>query len=56
VNITERLKLELTIREHIDKHGDEFYTELANILEKIENENTTDNDPRGKPNLRVRWL
>lgn len=51
MTLTERLKLELVIREHLDKHGDEFYTELANILEKIENETTT--DLRGRPNLRV---
>jgi hypothetical protein len=52
MTLTERLKLELTIREHLDKHGDEFYTELSNILEKIENETTID-DLRGRPNLRV---
>ena len=52
MNITERLRLELVIREQITKHGDEFYTELSNILEKIQNETTTD-DHRGKPTLRV---
>ena len=51
MTITERLKLELIIREHLDKHGDAFYTELANILEKIQNETTI--DLRGRPNLRV---
>jgi hypothetical protein len=54
MNITERLKLELLIREQIAKHGDNFYTELSNILEKIQNETTID-DLRGKPNIRVRW-
>ena len=55
MNITERLRLELVIREQINKHGDDFYTELSKVLEKIQDENTTDNDPRGRPNLRVRW-
>jgi hypothetical protein len=54
MTLTERLKLELVIREHLDKHGDDFYTELSKVLEKIQNENTTD-DHRGKPTLRVRW-
>jgi hypothetical protein len=54
MTLTERLKLELLIREHLDKHGDDFYTELSKVLEKIQNENTID-DPRGKPMLRVRW-
>lgn len=54
MTITERLKLELIIREHLDKHGDNFYTELSKVLEKIQNENTID-DLRGKPNIRVRW-
>lgn len=55
MTITERLKLELIIREHLDKHGDDFYVELAKVLEKIQNENTTDNDPRGKPTFGLRW-
>lgn len=38
MTLTERLKLELVIREHIDKHGDDFYTELERILSKIESE------------------
>jgi len=54
MTLTERLKLELVIREHLDKHGDDFYTELSRVLEKIQNENTID-DHRGKPTLRVRW-
>lgn len=52
MNITERLRLELLIREQITKHGDEFYTELSKVLEKIQNETTID-DHRGKPTLRV---
>jgi hypothetical protein len=52
VTLTERLKLELLIREHLDAHGDDFYTELSKVLEKIQNENTCD-DNRGKPTLRV---
>jgi len=36
MTITERLKLELMIRENLDQHGDEFYTELARIIEKIQ--------------------
>ena len=55
MTLTERLKLELVIREHLDKHGDDFYTELGKVLEKIQNETTID-DHRGKPTLRVRWL
>ena len=54
MTLTERLKLELVIREHIDRHGDDFYTELSRVLEKIQNENTID-DHRGRPTLRVRW-
>jgi len=38
VNITERLRLELVIREQINKHGDDFYTELSKVLEKIQDE------------------
>ena len=39
MNITERLRLELLIREQIAKHGEDFYTELSRVLEKIQNEN-----------------
>ena len=38
MTLTERLKLELVIREHLDQHGEDFYTELERILSKIENE------------------
>lgn len=54
MDITDKLRLELLIREQIAKHDTDFYTELAKILEKIHNENTND-DTRGRPNLRVRW-
>ena len=36
MTITERLKLELLVREHIDQHGEVFYEELARILDKIQ--------------------
>jgi hypothetical protein len=55
MTITDKLKLELLIRENLDKHGDDFYTELSKVLEKIQNEKTIDNDPRGKPTFGVRW-
>lgn len=56
MTITDRLKLELFVRQQIEQHGEAFYTELAKILEKIENE-TTDIDTRGKPNttFSLRW-
>jgi hypothetical protein len=49
MTITDRLRLELWLRENIHKYGDDFFTELAHLLEKIGNE--TDNDTRGRPNL-----
>jgi hypothetical protein len=54
MTITEKLKLELLIREHAERHGEDFYTELSKVLEKIQNENTCD-DPRGKPTFGLRW-
>lgn len=48
MTITDKLKLELWIREQVERHHEEFYTELAKILEKIQNETIT--DCRGKPN------
>ena len=48
MNITERLRIELFIREQLTRHGEDFFTELAKILEKIQNEQDTDS--RGKPN------
>jgi hypothetical protein len=38
MTITEKLKLELLIREHVDRHGDLFYTELERILSKLQSE------------------
>ncbi len=51
MKITDKLRLELMIREQLKQHGNEFYTELARILEKIQNE--TDIDTRGKPSLSI---
>ncbi len=50
MTITDRLRLELWLRENIHKYGDDFYAELARILEKI-NDEQVDNDTRGRPNL-----
>jgi len=59
MNITDRLKLEILIREQLKEHGNEFYNELALILNKLEYERLPKNenviDLRGKPNMRVRW-
>lgn len=54
MTITDRLRLELFVREYLKEHGDEFYTELAKILERIENEEV---DTRGKPGatFSLRW-
>jgi hypothetical protein len=38
MTITERLRLELVLREAHQKHGDEFFVELAKVLEKIQSE------------------
>jgi hypothetical protein len=43
--------MELWLRENINKYGDEFYAELARILEKIQNETAI--DTRGKPSLSI---
>jgi hypothetical protein len=50
MTITDRLRLELWLRENIHKYGDDFYAELARILEKI-NDEQVDPDTRGRPNL-----
>ena len=55
MNLTQKLKLELLIREQLEQHGEEFYIELARILSKIEHEQTESVDGRGKPNFVVRW-
>jgi len=38
MNITDRLRLEVLIREQLHRHGQEFYVALAQILEKIKHE------------------
>lgn len=50
MNVTDKLRLELFLREQIQKHGEDFYTELAKLLERLQNEEMV-NDLRGKPNL-----
>lgn len=46
MTITDRLRLELFLREQLSKHGEDFYLELAKLLEKIQLEQE---DLRGKP-------
>jgi len=49
MNITDKLRLELLIREQISNHGEDFYLELERILSKIvseENEITPTNRAR----------
>jgi hypothetical protein len=48
MNITERLRLELLIREQITKHGEEFYVELSRVLEKIKLEEQEPIPPVGR--------
>lgn len=36
MTVTERLRLELMIREQLQRHGDDFYQELARILERLQ--------------------
>lgn len=50
MKITDKLRLELMIREQLKQHGDEFYAELEKILQKILVEQEVE-DSRGKPNL-----
>jgi len=50
MTITERLRLEVLIREQLSKHGNEFYTELAQILTKLEFERMPPPDFPGRPN------
>ena len=38
MTITERLRLEVLVRECHQRHGTDFYEELAKILEKIKQE------------------
>ena len=53
MTITDRLRLELFLREQLSKHGDQFYVELAKLLEKIQLEQE---DLRGKPNLTTQMV
>ena len=50
MTITERLRLEVLIREQLDRHGNNFYTELAKILTKLEFERLPQPDFPGRPN------
>ena len=52
MNITDKLRLELLIREQIAKHGEDFYIELERILSKISSE---DNEipPSSRARMRV---
>lgn len=51
MNITDKLRLELFLREQLTKHGDQFYIELARILEKIQLEQNEDFP--GRPSLKA---
>jgi len=44
MNITDKLRLEIIIREQLKQHGNEFYTELAGILTKLEFERLPKNE------------
>ena len=63
MNITERLRLELYLREQIERHGDDFYVELESVLKKINNVpigtgdkiNTAYATYPGRPGFRVKW-
>ena len=54
LSITAKLKLELFLREYQEQYGEDFYVALAEILEKLQNEQ--DIDSRGRPNaFSLRW-
>lgn len=48
MTITERLRLEVLIREQISKHGEDFYQELSKILAKIKEEDLEPIPPVGR--------
>lgn len=48
ISVTAKLKLELVLREYQEQYGEDFYQALAEILEKLQNEQIIDS--RGKPN------
>jgi hypothetical protein len=52
MNITDKLRLELLVREQITKHGEEFYLELERILSKIATEDEQI-PPTGRARMRV---
>ena len=65
MTLTERLKLELYLREQIEQHGDSFYVELESVLKKLNPEpeyvdadnkvNTAYATYPGRPGFRVKW-
>jgi hypothetical protein len=52
MNITDKLRLELLVREQITKHGENFYIELEKILSKISTEEQQI-PPTGRARMRV---
>jgi len=52
MNITDKLRLELLIREQIAKHNEDFYIELERILSKIQSEEQ-EITPTGRSRMRV---
>jgi hypothetical protein len=38
MTITEKLRLEVLMREQLARHGDDFYVDLAQILNKLSSE------------------
>lgn len=55
MTITDRLRMELWLREQISKYGEEFYTELARILERIQNDEEVDSRGRPGATFSLRW-
>jgi len=52
MNITDKLRLELLIREQITNHGEDFYIELERILSKISSEENQIT-PTGRSRMRI---
>lgn len=52
MNITDKLRLELLVREQINKHGEDFYIELERILSKIATEEQQV-PPVGRARMRI---
>ena len=38
MTITQRRRIELFVKQQLEELGDEFYTELARVLERIQNQ------------------